>query len=223
MSEVVGINPYDLSNLLKGPCRVLYAPTSVAIPTSIAKIIEPEKEYKPKTGWLDFGATTQGSAYSRQFSTAGYTIEQTTGNVDEDVTDAVRSVQASFAELTPEFLQIMENAAEVETVAKAEGQSAEKQVKFGTVQTLEAYRIALIAQRPKGLGADVTEKDEVVRGAFAALVLYRAKITGDQTAIQLARGQLGSAQLTFQGYPESGQSQGEEHGLWIVEQSGTIE
>src|SRR5690348_972264 len=119
MSVVTGLNPYDLSNLLKGPCRVLYAATSVEIPANISKIIEPEGEYKPVGEWKDFGATTQGAAYSRQFSTAGFTIEQTTGNVDEEVTDAVRAVQASLGEISPEVLQILEQAAAIDTVAKA--------------------------------------------------------------------------------------------------------
>lgn len=221
--SVTGLNPYDLSNLLRGPCRVLYAPIAAEIPANISKIIEPEGEYKPVGEWEDFGATTSGAAYSRQFQTAGYAIEQATGNVDEEVTDAVRSISATFAEITPELLQIMEQAASIGTVAKAAGHSAEKQLKVGTIESLEPYRLAFIGRRPKGQGADVTQKDTVVRGALVAYVMYRGKLTGDQSAIQVARGQLSSASLTFQAYPESGQTAGQEHGLWMVEQTGTIE
>ena len=226
--SVVGLNPYDLSNLLKGPCRVLRADSTQAIPTKLIDIIEVEGEYKPQRGWTDFGATTAGTAYSRQFNTASQTIEQTTGAVDEEVTDAVRAVQATFAEIDENLIQLMEQAAAIDTLAaKASreatpGYSEEKQVKFGNVESLDAHRIAFIGRRAKGLGADVTQKDRVVRGALVAGVLYRAKMTGDQAAIQLARGQLAAAPLTFQAYPEDGQLLGKEHGIWLVEQAGTI-
>lgn len=223
MTVVTGLNPYDLSKLLRGPCRVLYAPTKQAIPGKISEIIEVEGEYKPKSEWKDFGSTTSAAGYSRQFQTAGYTIEQATGNVDEEVTDAVRSIQGTFAEITPELLQMMEQAASIGTVAKAAGNVEEKQVKVGTVESIEAYRLAFIARRPKGLGADVTQKDATVRGALAAFVMYRGKIMGDQAALSVARGQLSSAQLAFQAYPESGKASGQEHGVWMLEQTGTIE
>jgi len=220
---VTGLTPYDLSHLLRGPCRVLYAPLKQAIPTKLKDIFKVEGEYEPAGEWKDFGATTSGTSYNRQFQTAGYAIEQATGNVDEEVTDVVRAIQSTFSEITPELLQMMEQAASIGTVAKAAGYSAEKQVKTGTVESLEAYRVAFVARRPKGQGADVTEKGGTVRGALAAYCMYRGKLTGDQAALQVARGQLSSAALTFQAYPESGQASGQEHGIWMLEQSGTIE
>lgn len=218
-----GLNKFELNNLLKGPCSVLYAPAGTAI-SNLASLFEPDGEpYAPVEPFKFFGATTSGTAYSRQFQTTGYTIEQTTGNVDEDVTDVVRAVQCNFAQITPELLQMMEQAASVDTVAKAKGRSAEKQIKFGTVESLEEYVIAFVGRRLKGKGADVTESGGAVRGAFVAGVLRAAKLTGDQAAINLARGQLASAPLTFQAYPDDSQETGEEHGLWIAEDSGTIE
>jgi hypothetical protein len=223
MTEVVGQNPYNLANLLKGPCRVLYAPLKQAIPTKIKDIITPEGEYKPAGEWKDFGATTSAAAYGRQFQTTGYQIEQATGDVEEDVTSVIRSIQGTFAEITPELLQMLEQAKTIGTVAKGSGYSAEKQVKVGTVESLESYRVAFLGRRSKGQGVDVTQKDGNVRGAFVVYCMYRGKLTGDQAALQLARGQLASAPLAFQAYPESGQAEGTEHGLWMVEQSGTIE
>lgn len=222
MTVVTGSDPYDLSKLLKGPCRFLRLPYEKTAPTKLIDILEVEGEYKPKTEWVDFGATTSGGAYGRQLQTAGYQIEQTTGNVDEEVTDAVRTVQGNFAELDSSFIQIMEQASSVATVAAAAGYSEEKQVKVGTIQSLTSYRIAIVARRGVGLGSDVKQKDGTTRGAMVAYVMYRAKITADQAAIQLARGQLASAPITFQAYPEPGKTQGQEHGFWIFEQAGTI-
>lgn len=223
MAVVKGLNPYDLSNLLKGPCRVLWAPLSVAIPTKLSKIIGvDEGKYEPATGWKDFGATTQGAAYSRQFSVTGFQIEQATGDVDQEITDVVRQVQATFGEITPEFLQMVEQAASIGSVSSSKGNAAEKQVKFGTIESLTAYRIAFVGRRPVGQGADVTEQGGIVRGAMAAACLYHAKLTGDAASIGVAKGQLSSAPLAFQAFSEGGQESGQEQGLWLMEQSGTI-
>lgn len=218
-----GLNKYELKNLLKGPCSWLYAPAGTAV-ANLASLFEPDGEpYAPKAPFKFFGATTSGSAYSRQFSTTGYQIEQATGNVDEDVTDVVRTVQGQFGEVTPELLQMMEQAQNIDTVAKAKGRSAEKQIRVGSVESLEEYVVAIVGRRLKGKGADVTESGGTKRGAFVAAVLLAAKITGDQASLNLAKGNLASAPLTFQAYPDDSQETGEEHGLWIDEQTGTIE
>lgn len=220
-----GLNTFNLNNLLKGPCSVLYAdPTDVAAPANIADIFDPDGGgYALKEGWKVFGATTAGTAYSRQFTTQGYQIEQATGNVDEDVTDVVRAVQLTAGEISAEVLQILEQAAEITTVAKAKGRSAEKQIRTGTVESLANYRVAFVGRRLVGKGADVTESGGKVRGAFAVGGLWTAKITGDQAAIQVARGQLAGAPLTLQAYIDDSQPEGEEHGFWFLEEPGTIE
>jgi len=219
-----GLNTFNLNRLLKGPCNVLYAPTTVAAPAKIADIFDPDGGgYELAEGWKVFGATTAGTAYSRQFATQGYQIEQATGNVDEEVTDAVRTVNATMGEVAEDILQILEQAGAVDTVAKAKGYSAEKQIRTGTVESLTPYRIAFVGRRLVGKGADVKESGGKTRGAFVVGGLWTAKITGDQAAIQLARGQLASAPLTFQAYIDDTQDEGEEHGFWFLEQAGTIE
>lgn len=221
----MGLNTVQLNELLKGPCNVLYAdPEETANPANLADIFKPDgAPYDLKEGWEVFGATTAGTAYSRQFQTTGYQIEQMTGNVEEDVTDVVRSVSLTAGEISPEILQIMEQAKDIDSVAKAKGRSAESQVKIGSVESLKSYLIAFVAKRFPGHGADVTESGGTVRGGFVAGVLLRAKLTGDQAQLALAKGQLAGVGLTLQAYPDSTQAEGEEHGLWIVEETGTIE
>jgi hypothetical protein len=222
MTAVVGQTPYDLANLLKGPCRVLYAPISQAIPTKLKDIFAVEGEYKAAGSFKEFGATAGGGSYNRQFATSGNKIDQATGDVDQEVSDVVRSISAPFNEVTPELLQMMEGATSVGSVAAAAGYSAEKQVKTGTVESLTPYRIVIVGRRSVGQGADVVQKDGTTRGALVAYCMYRGKIVGDNTALQFARGQLASAPLGFQAYPEPGQKVGEEHGIWMIEQAGTI-
>ena len=94
---VKGLNPYDLADLLKGPCRVLYAPFSASAPEKLTDIIATDEgKYDPVGEWLDFGATTQGTAYSRQFATAGYQIEQASGNVDEQTLRDIAETGVDF-------------------------------------------------------------------------------------------------------------------------------
>lgn len=221
-----GLNKYDLNELLKGPCSVLYAKrtSETSLPQNIADIFEPDGEpYKQVSPWNWFGATTAGTAYSSQFTTAGYQIEQANGNVDEDVTDVVRTVQATFGQVTPELIQMFEQASNIDSVEAAKGRSSEKQIRTGSFESLTEYMIAFVGRRLKGKGADVTESGGNVRGAFVVGGLNAAKMTGDQKAIQLAKGQLASAPLTFQAYPDNEEETGEEHGFWFIEESGTIE
>ncbi len=222
---VTGLNPYDLSKLLAGPCRVLRAlPGATDIPENLLDIIAVEKvdSYLAATGWTDFGATTEGTAYGRAIETSGYEIENTTGTVAESVTDVVRTVAVTMGEIDGEALRIFEQASKVTMVEGTPDSRPEEHVKFGSIESLERQRIAFIGRRPVGVGADVIEQDGTVRGALVCGVLYTCSITGDQSAINLAKGQLSSAPLTFKAFPEDGQSQGEETGDWIAEVPGEI-
>lgn len=225
MTVVTGLNPFDLAKLLSGPCRVLRSdPTTEPIPTNITDIIANQKadEYAAAGGWIDLGALVSGVPYTRQIETSGFEIENTNGTVAESVTDVVRMVQATMGEIDSEALRIFEQAAKVEEVAGNEDRRPERHVKFGSIESLERYRIAFVGRRPRGVGGDVIEPDGTVRGAFVCGLLYTCSITGDQTAIQLAKGQLSSAPLTFKAFPEGGEAQGEETGDWIEEVTGEI-
>jgi hypothetical protein len=220
-----GLNTYNLNNLLKGPCNVLYAdPEVTTAPTKIADLFDPDGGgYQLKTGWSVFGATTSGTAYGRQFQTSGHQIEQATGNVAEEVVDVVRTVQLTAGEISPEMLQLMEQAPNIDTLAKAKGHSAEKQIRFGKVEELSDLRIAFVGRRLKGKGADVKESGGATRGAFVVGGLWVAQLTGDAANLQIAKGNLAAAPLTLQAYPDTSQPEGEEHGFWFVEEAGTIE
>jgi hypothetical protein len=224
MTVVTGLTPYNLSNLLAGPCRALWVTTSVAIPANLLDIFKVQKasEYLPVGEWKDFGALVEGAAYNRSIETSGYEIENTTGTVAESVTDVVRSVSLNRGELTAESLKEFEQALKVEEVAKAAGRRAEKHVKFGSIESLGRKRIAFVARRPVGVGADVIEQDGTVRGAFVCGLLYNAGLLGDSAAIGMAKGQLSSATLGFKAFPEGGLPQGQEVGRWIEEVPGEI-
>lgn len=225
MAVVTGLTPYDLSELLAGPCRALWALPSVTdIPENLLDIFAVEKTdaYAPAEGWTDFGALVEGAAYNRSIETSGFEIENTTGNVAESVTDVVRGVSLNRGQLTAETLQDFEQASTVDDVAKAAGRRPEKHVKFGSIESLGRRRIAIVARRPVGVGADVIEQDGTVRGAIVCGVLYTCGLSGDSSAISMAKGQLASAPLTLKAFPEGGQPQGQETGRWIEETPGEI-
>jgi hypothetical protein len=225
MATVTGLTPYDLSKLLAGPCRALWADvTTSLIPANLSEIFAVEKvdAYAPAADYTDFGALVEGAAYNRSIETSGYEIENTTGTVAETVTDVVRSVSLNRGELTAETLQEFEQAPEIDAVAGSSTRRPERHVKFGSIESLGRKRIVFVARRPVGVGADVIEQDGHVRGAFVAGVLYNAGVLGDSGAISVAKGQLTSAPMGFKAFPEGGQPQGQEVGLWIEETPGEI-
>lgn len=226
MTLTTGITPVDLANLMKGPTPFIYGLASeVTVPANLADIFDPDDPDHPlETGWSHGGATLGGSQYGRQFQTSALGgIEQITGNVDEDVQDTARSFTVPIGEISAELLQVLEQAPAITTVAQAKGRSAEKQIKAGSIETLENYRVVFVGRRLVGKGADVKMSGGETRGAFVAACLLMAKITGDQAAIGVGRGQLSSASLTFQAYPDPTQPKGEEQIIWFLEQAGTIE
>lgn len=225
MTVVTGLTPYNLSKLLAGPCRALWADPSVTVvPENLLKIFAVEKvdSYAPAAGWSDFGALVEGAAYGRSIETSAYEIENTTSSVAETITDVVRTISLNQGELDSAVLQEFEQAGKPTTVAGTSERRPEKHVKFGSIESLGRRRIAFTARRPVGVGSDVIEADGTVRGAIVCGVLYTCSISGDQSAISIAKGQLASAPLTFKAFPEGGQAQGEETGLWIEETPGTI-
>lgn len=199
--------PYDIGNLLGGAVRILYAPTSVAVPTDLDDIIDLTTPYAVNTGWVDLGATKDAFSYSRSFDTSGYEIQQTAGNVIEELTDLSRSFTVSFAEFKPGHLEMIENAP-----ASVAGTGTQLTA-FGSFTSITQHRFAFIAMRPKQAGT----VEGGIRGRFFAGVAYRAQIAADEVSFDQAKGELTAAGVTFTMFPEPGQALGKEWGMWIDE------
>jgi hypothetical protein len=221
MTLVTGPFPYDIDNLLGGAVRVLYAPTSVAIPTGINDVIDMTTPYAPKTGWVDFGATKEGFTYTRGFSTSGFEIQQVPGAILEDITDLNRVIQVSVAEFRDTIIAMFEQGTVATDVAAATGVGAQDIVRFGAFNSVTQYRIAWISRRHQGSGT-VTEAGGTVRGRFFMGVGYRCQITADDIEYNGAKGELTGLGVSFKLFPESGQTYGQEYGFWASEHSGTL-
>jgi hypothetical protein len=230
MPAVTGAFPYNIDNLLGGAVRVLYAPTSQAIPANIGDVIKMVgPNYAPETGWLELGATKEAFSYSRGFDVEGWEIQQTAGNVIEEITDITRSVSVSIAEFTKELLKIIEGDTGVISALAAvpgatdSGTSAQDKITFGSFSSLTQYRIAFIARRAKASGL-VTEAGNggATRGRFVMGVGYRAQLSADEIEMEQDKGVLTAANTGFTFFPEGGQAQGSEYGAWFLENTGTI-
>jgi len=222
----MGLSVFDITKLAVGPARVLYAPTSVAIPTKLQDIIKLTEadDYTPVTGWEDFGAAPEGdgASYSRGFETEALGIEQSNGAIFNDITDANRSISLNVAEISPENMKIVEGTdIAVETIAATAEAAGQDSVPIGSVSEFPEYRIVLIGQRKLSSGA-VIEPDGTERGRLVAVVLNRVSISADDSEVEVTKGNLMSAPLQFEGFPEPGQPAKKAYGRWLFENSADL-
>lgn len=218
----MGLYPFNVQNLLGGKIRALAAPISESLADSPADVFDQQgPNYDPNGDWFDFGATTEGTEYEREFGSEGYEIEQTTATVLEEMTESNRSVAIPLGEFTQKALEIFEEGVP-DDVASGTGISAYERVSFGDVDDLTPYRLALVAQRAKASGATVTEHDGTIRGAFVVFVFHRVAIAADSASIELAKGSLSSIPVALKAIPDPDADPGKEHGDWWIETPGTI-
>lgn len=178
--------------------------------------------YGEKTGWVDIGATADSTDYTRDMNSSGWEIEQSSSAVFEEITEVSRTLKVEVAEITPEKLRILEEAGAIGTVAAGSGWSAQKSVKFGSFSSLVKRRVCFIGQRNLGSGAVVEPTTTLNRGRFVMCCLYNVNLSADASQLQVKKGNIASVPITFKSFPESGQTQGQEFGIWLLEDAGTI-
>jgi hypothetical protein len=216
--------PHDEQNLAIGRARVLYAAIEdVAVPTSLDDVIDLEGPgYAPKEGYNDFGAAKSSASYTKGLSEQKIEIQQVDAAVFTDITETNRSIKFSIAEIKPENLQILEQAADIETIVAGPGRSAQKRVPFGAISDLSLYRIILIAQRKRASGVVTEAASGIKRGRLIGITLNRCSLSTNDTAIEFDKGNLAEAPVTMDTFPEPGMDEGEEFGGWLTEDAGTI-
>jgi hypothetical protein len=215
------LQPYDITKLVEGAVRVLYAPTTQAIPTDITGVHAMVSPYTKAGSWVDFGAAKSAANYNRGITKSGLDIQQETSEILTSVSDISRTAQFSIAEIAEDNIKIIEQAPAINTIAAAAGRGAQKSVPAGGFTELTRYRIALVGVRHKDSGL-VTEPGGATRGRLVACVLYRAELTGDNVQVSQEKGNLWEAQVTFEAFPEPGQPSGQDYMAWFFEQAGTI-
>lgn len=219
--------PYDINELADGPVRCMFAPITADLPAKLADIHDQVDPYEPvgtdeTDTWIDFGATAGPFQTSRNLTTAAYRIQQSRAAVRERVTEVVRTVVVNVAELRPEIVKMLEEAPAVTDHVSAAGSGAHSKVAFGNIEDLTQYRMAFIARRGKDQGIVTEPTTSKKRGRHFAFVAYRAQISADNLQWSFAEGDLASANVTFRLFPEAGQPENQEHGLWLFEDAGTF-
>lgn len=223
-----GRTPYDEAGALTGPARVLYAPTSTAVPTDVWDIIPAVKdgsgEYPAKTGWFDFGLAADAPSYHHARDSAGLTYQQPSGALFQQITSITRTMVVQMAHIDETVLQILENASAVASTIAASSvnhTSAEKKLYVGLYSDTPNWRIAMISYRPDG-AAVVTETDGLTRPPLVARIIPLAEVATDEVVMTVGRGDPVNTPVTFTALSEPTAPAGGEHGYWIVEQAGTI-
>lgn len=216
---------YKQEGAVSGPARVLYAPTTVAVPAGLDSIINLVADvngvYAPKTGWVDFGLAADASSYSKGHDTEGQEYEQPTGLLFEQVSDINRQITVNMAEILPENLQIIESSGVISTKAAAANVSAQQVLKAGSFTSVTRYRIAIISQRDVG-AVKVTEPGGLERGGLVAQVGLACALSGDDSELSSGAGDPISADVQFTLFPETGQPKGQEYVHHYLEQAGVI-
>lgn len=213
--------PVQINALITGACDIAYAPITADVPEHIGDIIELVGDPDVVTPWKLFGATSGGSSYTRSVDSEEIEIDQRQGAVFEDITDITRTFSTEIAEISPEHLKIVENAAAIETIAAAAGKSAQKVVRGGSFDEFTSYRIAFIAQRRKSQGL-VTEPGGATRGAYVVGVLYNATLSSDDAELTFDEGGLATMGITFKAFPDPALDAGKDTVAFFEEQPGTI-
>jgi hypothetical protein len=125
MAKTGGRTPYDKAGAHSGPARVLWAPTTVAVPSDINDIVpmvaDVNGEYGAKTGWVDFGLSADAPSYTHDKDTDGLSYQQAASDLFQVVSDISRSFTAQVAELDKDNMKIMENANRIVAVTAAAG------------------------------------------------------------------------------------------------------
>lgn len=223
-----GRTPWDEAGALAGPARVLYAPTSVAVPGDLWDIVPAVAtaggEYPAKTGWVDFGLMADPPSVTHGRDSSGLDYQQPSGPLFQAITEVNRSMTVNIAHIDEVTMQIVENAAAATSIAAATGESALKKVYVGLYSNVPQWRIALVSFRPSGAGAVVEPAPSPIgtRPPAVARVIPRATISSDDTEIEFPEGDPAAGDVTFTAESEPTAPAGGEHGYWIFEQAGTI-
>lgn len=217
--------PYNINDIAQGPARVVFAPTSVAVPTKLSSVFLQKAPYTLATNWFDAGATTGPTVIGRSFATSGLSIEQDSTTILDEISDVSRTVTIPIGELTSDMLDIMEQSGGVTTVASSTGVDlGQTKVPFGTIVDLGTYRVAVIYRFRKSQGIVIEPTTLLERGRNAMYVGYVAKLTADNVQMSIGKNQIVGGSLAFKLESDpTVTAEGTEQGFWVYETAaGTL-
>jgi hypothetical protein len=142
----------DTSKLQSGPARVLYAPSTQALPTQISDVItltSGSTQYDPKTGWVDLGATRQGVTISVNNTETSFDVDQIRGAVATTPDTWECLIDTRLAEMTLENLVFAWEGMDITT--NTTPTPDERQTAFAGATSYTERRMAVVYMRVDGL------------------------------------------------------------------------
>lgn len=111
----------DLDNpwaFVRGPARLLIAPSNQAFPSAIDDIIVTASgttQYDAQSGWTDLGATKTGVQISINHAEETFDVDQILGDIESSPTNWECNVQTALAENTLEHFQLAWEGSTIDT------------------------------------------------------------------------------------------------------------
>ena len=224
MAETAGRFPYDLNYLRDGRLRLCYGVRSdiATLPESPVDVVSPISPYTAEDDWNNVGATNGALTHARGKTLNDWRIQQADAAVFRAVTEGTMAVGVPAVQLSPPFLALLEQSPGVETIAAATGHAAYSIVPVGTILELEEFRIAFLGFYKKAQGIiREGDADTKGRGRMFGFVGYRATLAGDTVTITYEAGNMASADLSFDLYPDpTGTDENKEVGYHFEEDQG---
>lgn len=222
MAMSTGPLPFDVNEIGSGACRVIATPVATALSKTFAGWFAQIGDYAPTAAYFDLGAKSGPAQYDRGITVAGLKIEEQDSVVLERVTDVVRTMVLPLSNITPQNVQIFENAPEVIAVAAAAGAMAFDKIPFGSFTDIATYRLLFVAQKVKSQGIVIEPTTLVQRGRWEGVMAYRAALTAATGSMAFNAGGLITMPVTMKLFPEPGEPAGEEYGAHMLEHAGTM-
>ncbi len=226
-------SPYELALAAAGPARVLIAPVSAAVPVDPYSVIAAngttvngERTYPivaaaATAGWKDVGLTKEAISYGHSHEDGDAPEYEQTGELASRPESVARALTINFAKFEDWILGIVENTADIETVAATIGKPAFQRIHTGTYDTLINYRVLFLMSYLAAGGAIVTETGAYTRPPWLWRMIPRVTIASDDKEIEAAKDGAGF-ECEFLAAPESTLSGARQHGYWIQEKAGVL-
>lgn len=184
-------NSIDLFRTLRGPAKILYAGSAVAMPTVIENVINPTTG-APGASWVPFGLTRGGINVNKNLDIAVRDdVDQIIGAYDQDITDRSYVISTQLAEVLRGTDQL--------AIAMEMGQTA---TALGSAVATQIMRFL-----DDGDNKTTERKWAVVfpketNGKVFAFVFRRGAVSGGEKAFRFDKNDPASPALEIRMFPE---------------------
>jgi len=184
-------NSLDLLKTLRGPAKILRAPSAVGMPTLIENVINPSNG-APGAGWVPFGLTRGGINVVKTLDIAVRDdVDQILGAYDQDVTDRAYSIVTQMAEVLNDQTQL--------SVAMALDTSATTMASTSAVQQTMRFLDDGTNKTPESMWAIIFPK--ATAGKLFAFVFRRGAVSGGDKTFRFDKNDPASPPLEVRFFP----------------------